>query len=204
MNLYHCYTIWATNTQAQRITDTVAWLPSKIPMPTTSSIDYILAGITDIVHALQHPSPNLPLAPLSDSKTKALQLLMLILHGTTNPNQPTMAPAPSLRVAYNPTVKSPTKSLDPPISNAPTASLQVEQPTPHPNDATVPMDNCTTCCLHPPSTIATKPLTHNWHQPWHSPCLSTLHANQCHPVDPVQHTTLHGNVFNPNTGELTK
>jgi len=93
MDSYRCYTVWANETRSQRITDTVAWFPSKIPMPTTSSINYIKAGIADILHALQFPSPNSPLAPLSDSQSQALQQLMLILHGTTSPTPPTLAPA---------------------------------------------------------------------------------------------------------------
>jgi len=129
---------------------------------------------------------------------------MLILHGTTNPNQPTTAPAPSLRVACHPPVKSPAKSLDPSIPTAPATSLRVAQLTSHPDDATVPMDNRTTSRLHPPPTISTKSTTHNWCQPQCSPHLHALHAKQCHPVDPIQHTALHGNAFNPDTGELAK
>jgi len=119
--------VWANDTQAQCITDTIAWFPSKIPMPTTSSIDYIKAGIANIVHVLQYPLPNLPLAPLSDSQSKALQLLMLILHGTTNPNQPAMSPATSLRVdeitPHKPTANVGAPSV--PAPHAPADSLQM-------------------------------------------------------------------------------
>jgi len=37
LNSYQCYTIWATDTQAQCIADTITWLPSMIPMPMASS-----------------------------------------------------------------------------------------------------------------------------------------------------------------------
>jgi len=163
MDSYRCYTVWANETRSQRITDTVAWFPSKIPMPTTSSIDYIKAGIADIIHALQFPSPNSPLAPLSDSQSRALQQLMLILHGTTSPNQPAPAPAPSLRVdaptllttsslvvassipltpappifpqALDSTPFVPTPpGLEPTPPDAP--SLRVALPSPQPDDAT--------------------------------------------------------------------
>jgi len=169
MDSYQCYMVWANETQSQCITDTVAWFPSKIPMPATSSINYIKAGIANIIHALQFSSPNLPLAPLSDSHSRALQQLMLILHGTTNPNQPTPAPATSLRVdapallttgspIVAPTIPlTPAPSISPrqliallsclpPIleSTTPNApSLRVALPSPHPNDDTIPMDNCT-------------------------------------------------------------
>jgi len=116
LHSYHCYTVWANDTKAQRITDTLVWLPSKIPMPTTSSIDYILSGMADIIHTLQHPSPNSPLALLTDSQTKALQLLMLILHGTTNPNQPQVPIASPMRVACPTKKTTPTSSVTPPLT----------------------------------------------------------------------------------------
>jgi len=52
-------------TCVQCICDTLTWLPTKVPMPTASSIDLVLlAGIQDITTALQNPSANSPLAPL--------------------------------------------------------------------------------------------------------------------------------------------
>ncbi len=113
MASYRCYMVWVNDTQAQCITSTVAWLPSKIPMPTTSSINYIKASIANIVHALHFPLPNSLLAPLSDSQSKALQLLMLILHGTTNPNQLTMAPVTSLRMDESTPFKPTSKVVEP-------------------------------------------------------------------------------------------
>jgi len=84
---YRCYTVWVTKTRAARICDTITWFPTHVRMPAASSTDYILAGIADIVHALQSPTANAPFAPLSDSHTKALTLLMDILHAhvTTDP-----------------------------------------------------------------------------------------------------------------------
>jgi len=128
MDSYWCYMVWATDTRAQCITNTIAWFPSKIPMLTTSSIDYIKAGIANIVHALQCPLPNSPLAPLSDSQSKALQLLMLILHSTTNPNQPATYPDASLRVdeitPHKPAAKVGAPSV--PAPHAPANSLQAD------------------------------------------------------------------------------
>jgi len=70
LNSYRCYTIWAMDTQAQCIADTIVWLPSKVPMPMASSTDYIKAGIANIAHALQFPSPNSPLAPSATAKPR--------------------------------------------------------------------------------------------------------------------------------------
>jgi len=62
---YQCYTVWITEMHAQCICTTLTWLPTKVPMPTASSIDLVLlAGIQDITTALQNPSANSPLAPL--------------------------------------------------------------------------------------------------------------------------------------------
>jgi len=75
------------STRTARICNTITWFPSHLRMPAASSTDYILAGIADIVHALQSPMANTPFALLSDSHTKALHLLMDILHVhvTTDP-----------------------------------------------------------------------------------------------------------------------
>jgi len=231
MDSYCCYMVWANETWSQCITDTVAWFPSKIPMPTTSSIDYIKAGIANIIHALQFPSPNSPLAPLSDSQSWALQQLMLILHSTTSPNQPTLAPAPPLRVdapaplaTASPVVAPPipltpappvfpqvldstsfiptTPVLEPTTPDAP--SLRVALPSPHPDDDTIPMDNHTKKLFQPPPTVTLPPRTHSQCQPHHSPHLHAAHAFHCSPRAPADHAAFHGNAFNPDTGELVE
>jgi len=136
----------------------LVWLPSKIPMPTTSSIDYILSSMTDIIHTLQHPSPNSPLAPLNNSQTKVLQLLMLILHGTTNPNQPPVAHSSPLRVTCPTKKPAPTSSATPPPTATPAASLRVADLDAHPDDVTIPTNNCTTSrCQPPPMLTVTAP-----------------------------------------------
>jgi len=71
----------------------LTWLPAKVPMPTASSIDLVLARIQDIATALQNLSANSPLAPLTDSQGAALQQLMVILHGTTTNAVPPPVPA---------------------------------------------------------------------------------------------------------------
>jgi len=72
LHSYWCYTVWAIDTHAQCIADTIAWLPSSIPIPTASSLDCIRAGIADIVQALQQQPPTPALAHLTDSQVKAL------------------------------------------------------------------------------------------------------------------------------------
>jgi len=89
---YQCYMVWIMETQAQHICDTLTWLPIKVPMSTASSIDLVLSRIQDINTALQNPSANSLLAPLTDSQGAALQQLMVILCSTTT----NMTPPPVL------------------------------------------------------------------------------------------------------------
>ena len=203
LNSYRCYTVWASDTQAQRISDTVVWCPSKTPMPTSSSLDYIRAGIADITHALLHPSPNSPLAPLSDSQVKALQLLMLILHGTTNPNQPSTAPASLLRVVTPDSIKSGLTKTSPTTPPTP-LPMQDPEPDPDPDDATVKTDNRTKSPQKPPSPPATVSTTRRTRRRRRSARLAALHATTTPPSDPIIYAALHGNAFNPDTGELAE
>jgi hypothetical protein len=102
-------------------------------MPITSSNDLILAGIHDIVDALEHPSSGSPLVPLATSHVAALhQLMTEVLTSVTAPaptsSQPTIAPPPSPSVA-------PLRVLKPLVTSAPpTAPLRVNDcgatPTP--------------------------------------------------------------------------
>jgi len=59
---YQCYTVWINKTRAQHICDTLTWLPTKIHMPSASSIDHILAGIANIAHAsnIRHQTHHWP------------------------------------------------------------------------------------------------------------------------------------------------
>jgi len=79
-DFYRCYTIWLTKTRAACICDTVTWFLTHVHMPAAASMDYILAGSANIITALQSPTTNALFAPLSDSHTKVLNLLLDILH----------------------------------------------------------------------------------------------------------------------------
>ncbi|KAI2497587.1 hypothetical protein MHU86_16893 [Fragilaria crotonensis] len=70
---------------APPVCDTLSWFPTKVTMPLASSNDLILAGIHDILHALHHPSPASPLAPLTDSHHRALIELTSILTSLASP-----------------------------------------------------------------------------------------------------------------------
>ena len=72
---YRCYRVWIWETQHECIVDTLAWFPTRVKMPTISSVDLILAAAADIITALQNPSPGSPLAPTTDSQAAALKQL---------------------------------------------------------------------------------------------------------------------------------
>jgi hypothetical protein len=85
------------DTRRDRIFDTLTWFPSKVTMPLASSVNLVIAGANDIIHALKKPSSNSPLAPLADSEVDVLRRLSDIL---TNRQIAPIAPdaAPALRV----------------------------------------------------------------------------------------------------------
>jgi hypothetical protein len=62
------YRVFATETAAERITDTLAWFPSAVKMPTATSSEAMLAAATVIIHALKHPSPASALSPHTDTQ----------------------------------------------------------------------------------------------------------------------------------------
>lgn len=55
-------------------------------MPLASSTDLILAGIHDIITALNNPSPGSPLSQLSDSQVAALRQVTAILTNVAQPD----------------------------------------------------------------------------------------------------------------------
>ena len=91
---YRCYTVWIWASRATRICDMLTWLPTKLVMPIASSTNRILSGIDAILHALQHPSPASPLAPLTATRHDALLRLTDILTAVISP-QHLRQPLPS-------------------------------------------------------------------------------------------------------------
>ena len=71
---YRCYRVYVTETQAERVADTLAWFPAHVQMPTPSSDELILAALKDVVALLRHPAPASPLSPAGESQLAHLQL----------------------------------------------------------------------------------------------------------------------------------
>ena len=85
--------MWLRETRATRLCNTLLWFPTKTTMPPASSTDLILAGIQDIVQAIQVPFPGLPLAPLTDSRHAALRQLTKVLTSLAGAAPHNMFPA---------------------------------------------------------------------------------------------------------------
>lgn len=184
---YRCYRIWINATRSTRICDTVAWLPTKVPMPTASSVDYILTGIQDIVQALQHPSPNSPLAPLTDSQSNSLRTVMDILHKAASPPQvePTPLPTPApVAPTADPPTSTPTHPPAPAILAPKTVKwFDVEHAPPPPA---------------PPLRVANPPHAAPLRVPTRTLRSGRAHTAAILPTYP--YLALYGNALHPDTG----
>jgi hypothetical protein len=100
MHHYRCYRVWIWETKSERISDTLAWYPTKAMMPATSSTDEALAAAKDLLQALLHPTTAGQVNPLSESQRSALHELATIFADINSPPTltPTTPPAAEPRV----------------------------------------------------------------------------------------------------------
>jgi hypothetical protein len=84
MEHYRCYTVFATKTMAERTSDTVEFFPETTTVPYMSSVDIAIQAASDLTHALQHPSPANPFAPIGTGQLEALKQLAAIFQRNTN------------------------------------------------------------------------------------------------------------------------
>jgi hypothetical protein len=78
---YCCYRVWIWNTRSERVADTLAWFPTRVFMPTISSLDLAMAASNDLIKAVQHLAASSPLAPATDSQAVTLKQLAFIFQG---------------------------------------------------------------------------------------------------------------------------
>ena len=78
MHHYRQHRIWVPATNAERIGDTVTWLPHHVHMPTSTPEDIIIAAANDLTHALLQSDSSPLLPPLHTETRKALQQLQQI------------------------------------------------------------------------------------------------------------------------------
>jgi len=78
MDHYRSYNIYIPSTKSMRVSDTLAWFPTQVVMPTASSSDIAFAAAHDLTQALLHPSPASVLSPISTSQRESLLQLATI------------------------------------------------------------------------------------------------------------------------------
>jgi len=122
---HRCYRVWITTTNAERISDSLAWFPEHFRMPGSSPLELLYATITELTAALQAlaASPHLPpdaRQPFDlacTSATTALRDAVALFQPprplTTQPTGP-----PLLRPRPPMTSIAPTVSNDPPPPTA--------------------------------------------------------------------------------------
>ena len=80
MHHYRQHRIWVPATNAERIGDTVTWLPHHVHMPTSTAEDIIVAAANDLTHALLQSDSSPLLPPINTETRKALQQLQQIFN----------------------------------------------------------------------------------------------------------------------------
>jgi hypothetical protein len=222
LNSYRCYTVWIWATRSTRICDTLSWFPTKGPMPIASSNDLILAGIHDIVNALEHPSSGSPLAPLATSHVAALRQLTEVLTSVTAPDPvppvpaaeplrvpkslvPPAPPATPLRVAESP---SPTEPVTPPatplrVAESPSPTEPVTPPATYTNSSGPAGKRRRQQTRLRSKRVAARKAR--------LPAHLAAHTNSVPFADDVpddvpflDHVALHGNAVNPDTGNIAE
>ena len=145
LDSYRCYRVWIPSTRGERDTDTLEWFPHYVKMPTASSLDIIQAAVQDIKQALQHPTKESPIDPLTDSESTALQQVISILSRLKSPStQNSEPPAPALRV-----------NQQPPKPAAPVLRVEPSLPEPVPVLRVAPTTPLTTIPEESPLAIST-------------------------------------------------
>lgn len=133
MEHYRCYTTWVTHTNSKRITDTVAWFPHWVKMPTSTPLEILASTAQDLLAQLKNPPKDSPFPPFTDSQTEALRTLSEIyqptgVHPIEDPEPPPAPPlqetAPALRVD-NPPVEEHQPPLR--VENLPPAPPEPEE-----------------------------------------------------------------------------
>ena len=153
---YRCYRVWVWETQHERIADTLAWFPTRVKMPTLSSVDLVLAAAKDLITALQNPSPGSPLAPTTDSQTAALKQLADIFQDCAQRSPLLEATKGASEPRVNPSYE-PSTMTSPEVRAAPTGAEPRVTPTNVPTQAPIPLVPPGFTPLQPPPPLALVP-----------------------------------------------
>ena len=61
---YRCYRVWVWEIKAERISNMLAWHPTNVDTSIPGFTDRAIATATDLISALQNPSPVAAIAPI--------------------------------------------------------------------------------------------------------------------------------------------
>jgi hypothetical protein len=144
-NHYRCYKLWIKETAAERIADTLTWLPLHVKMPGATPTDAAVAAARDLISALISTAPPSPLSPMADSQRQALYQLADMFASLTHPLQiaaPTEpvshpSPLPESPPKLKVTFQLPPNKSDPPDQTH-WKSMHPNTPWPKPADTVAP------------------------------------------------------------------
>ena len=94
MDHYRCVKCYIPKTRAVRVSDTVAFFPTTVPLPFTSLEDHLRSAASDLVTLLSPQSPSsFPTLSLNDNTRTAIKQIAKLLHRSaplpTSPTIPT-------------------------------------------------------------------------------------------------------------------
>ena len=121
---YRCFRVWATETQAERISDTVAWFPTKLELPQASPLEEAAAAARDLIDALTRAHPGVPLLELSDSNRNALRQLAEIFADPQHQPPPVLDEDDAIPAPPAPLAPPAPPPGFPPLGAPPTPPLQ--------------------------------------------------------------------------------
>ena len=94
---YRCYRVWSRTTRAERITDTLAWIPTDIPLPVPSAAERLYLAATTLTEALLEPADATITNLLPATATHALHTLATIFADYVQPPAPPPLLPPTLQ-----------------------------------------------------------------------------------------------------------
>ena len=96
MGHYICHRAYIPKTRAERISDTVEFLPKQFNMPNMSSKDATFHAAQDLICALHNPAPASPLVKLRNGHNESLSTLAEIFIKSSPPEVPPRVPVREL------------------------------------------------------------------------------------------------------------
>jgi hypothetical protein len=101
---------------AMRIADMVAFIPTVVPIPSTSTEDYLRQSVEDIIALLDDPKPTIPSLSFGDETQNAIKQIANVLNQAL-PSPPPVPPPPS---AIPPTTqRTPSEPTHSPLVSVP-------------------------------------------------------------------------------------